>query len=116
MIKCISASVYKDHNGDCSNGGLSSKYSEVLLEHPRGWIDVDEENPPENFCIVERRELWGENHWFIRPNAKPWGAGYMMGGCFIYSCDSRFTDIAGWSPLPLHDRCETQEQYDRSLD
>lgn len=35
--------------------------------------------------------------------------GPMAGGAFIYCCDSRFPSEY---PIPLHDRYETQEEYD----
>jgi hypothetical protein len=35
--------------------------------------------------------------------------GPMAGGCFIYTCDSR---MPGKAPIALHDRYETQEEYD----
>jgi len=43
------------------------------------------------------------------------GVGWMFGGNFIYSCDSRFQALCGY-PIPVHDRCETVEQYVRNFD
>ena len=117
-MKAISAQIFKPSYGDCSNGGISSKYDEVLIEHPQGWIEVDESDPPENLCIVIKRFLFGRNYYHIEP-IRPrdrGSAGYMYGGTIVYSSDSRFRELTdrefGCGALPLHDRQETQELYD----
>ena len=113
-MKAISVNIFKSRGGDCSNGGISSKFNEVLIACDEGWIDIDENNPPENLCKVVQRELWGERHWYVEPCAdKPRGSvGYMYGGCIIDSSDARWDRMSGGIPLHLHDRCESQELYD----
>ena len=54
-MKALPIYVYK-HNrlGDCSNYGISSRYDELLLVCPDGYIDIDESNPPpERGCGYE---------------------------------------------------------------
>lgn len=106
----LSVDIYKYKNGDCSNGGISSKYNEILLLCDEGWIEVEGNEP--NLCKVVARELWGEIYYHVEPVARPTGAGWMAGGCIVNSCDSRFRQMANGYPLSLHDRQETWEQYD----
>ena len=114
-MKCIPAYIYRDHGGDCSNGGLSSKVDNVFVPHPRGWYDAEEDDP-KLVKIVKNDYGFGE-YVHAEPVAeKPKGhVGYMMGGTFIYSSDSRFREIHPY-PIPLHDRTETQELYDSMFD
>ncbi len=101
--------IYKDEGGDSSNGGLSSKAQRVIL--------VDSEigdapfEPSEKIPAVKlvRRNIGGE-YLSAQPMSEPYDEiGYMFGGCFIYSSDSRFPSSY---PIPLHDRCESQKLYD----
>lgn len=109
-MRVISANIYKWNLGDCSNNGISSRYHEVLIPCEDGWQEIDENNPPENFCIMEKREF--RDHTFVHlvpyhlANSGKWT---MMGGTFAYSSDSRFidcTDGFGWQPIAIHDRVE----------
>lgn len=110
-IKAITVSIFKYKNSDCSNNGLSSKFDEVLIEHPRGSIEIDTDEPPENFCKIVERNLFGMTYLHIEPVARPKYLGWMSGGCICFSHDSRFAELSKY-PLLLHDRQETQEQYD----
>ena len=113
-MKAINLYIYKSRHGDSSNGGISSRYSEVLIECEDGYIEVDENNIPENFCKVVKRHFGGETYLHIEPykDTDKGCVGWMAGGCFCFSSDSRFTRISQY-PLSLHDRQETQELYDR---
>ena len=116
-MKAISLEVFRNSLGDCSNGGISSRYSEVLIECKDGYIEIDENNLPENFCKVVERDLGFETYLHIEPyNSPDKGCiGWMAGGCFCSTSDSRFSRISKY-PLALHDRQETQELYDRMSD
>lgn len=107
-LKC---DIMKHKGTDCSNGGISSKYNDVLVLCDEGYIEVNGDEP--NLCKVVKRELWGEIYYHIEPIAKPNGVGWMSGGTVIYSCDSRFREMANGYPLSLHDRTESQELYDK---
>lgn len=96
--------VYDCSLGNSSNGGLSS-YCQTLeigkdIEIVKGNLGT---------CIARPIEKPPEGH-----------VGWMSGGCYVSTCDSRFTraveHILGhnfYGAIPLHDRSETQELYDR---
>ena len=115
-MKALPITVYRDSEsrGDCTNGGISSKYSRLLLICEDGYVDVDENNPPENLVKMVTRHLFGnEEYKHIEPYAAVDSdkVGWMSGGNIAYSCDSRFRRMSEY-PLSIHDRQETQEQYD----
>ena len=116
-MKCIPAYIYKDRTGDCSNGGISSEFSRVLIPHERGHIEVDENNPPANLCKVVKRNLFGTEYLHVEPVKKPpeGYTGYMYGGTIVDSSDSRFRDFSEY-PLHLHDRTETWKEYNAMFD
>jgi hypothetical protein len=119
MIKTIHVNVFRDSLGDCTNNGITSKHNSLTM-----FVDCSdqealeyckENNIDPNSCIIlVRRMLWGERHDYAEPLIKPSGkVGPMMGGNFVYTCDSRMHDWAkSWLPIPVHDRYETQEEYD----
>lgn len=109
-VRAINAEIYKPKWGDCSNNGLSSRFDDVYIVCDDGNYTFDTDNPPENLCVMVKRELFDENADYIRPyKDSPKGTvGYMYGGCIVYTSDSRFRN----RPLKLHDRTETQEEYD----
>ena len=109
--RALSVEIFKSKFGDCSNGGISSRYNGILVLHPRGNVEVDMDNPPENLCEIVRRELFGRECDFVRPVSGSYGTGFMAGGCIVDTSDSRWSDLTN-HPLKLHDRCETWEQYD----
>lgn len=112
-MKAINVSIFEDKRiGNCSNHGISTKFKEVLIPHERGYIEIDMDNPPENLCKVVTRNICGREYKHIEPVVRPTGVGWMSGGCICYSCDGRFRELSDY-PLCLHDRQETQEQYDR---
>lgn len=114
-MKAINLKIFEDKTiGNCSNNGISTRFNEVLVEHPGGFITVDENNLPDNFCKIVTRDIFGKEYKHIEPvKAIPKGSvGYMFGGTLCYSSDSRFHDYFDY-PLCLHDRVETQEMYSR---
>lgn len=112
-MKALPIDVYRWKHRDCSNGGITSRHDELLLICEGGFVPVNEENPPENLVKVVTRVLWGKEYKHLEPYApkKSGCVGYMSGGAFGYSCDGRFTRISEY-PLSIHDRQETQEEYD----
>ena len=109
-MKALPIYVYKNGNSDCTNGGISSKYNMLLLVCDDGYIDIDENNIPENAVKIVTRNLFGTEYKHIEPMKKATEVGYMAGGNIGYSCDSRFRELSEY-PLTIHDRQETQEQY-----
>lgn len=103
-IHAIGLNVYKHYKTDCSNNGISSKYSEILVECADGYVELDTDNLPENFCIINKRHLFGKDYYNLIPkHLKDSGKWSSFGGCFAYSSDSRFEFDY---PLPIHDRVE----------
>lgn len=103
-IKAITASIYRNPKyGDCSNNGITSKYDEIIIPCSDGYIDIDTDNLPENYCEFEHG-FAGSVH-FVPHFLKSSTMG-MMGGCFAYSSDSRFSRLYGSQPVAIHDRVE----------
>lgn len=104
MISCIEADIYRrSYDGvpcDCSNHGISTRFNTVLVPAEGGHIKVDDENPPENFCMAD--SILGVYHLtpahLVRAKKHP-----MHGGTFAYSCDSRFPFKY---PVMIFDRVE----------
>lgn len=114
-MKALPIEVYvtkRQRDCDCTNGGISSKYEQLLLVCDEGYVTIDEENPPENLVKVVTRNFGFGTFKHIEPVEKPIELGWMDGGNLAYSCDSRFSRLAGEYPLCVHDRQDTQEQYD----
>ena len=106
VYKGIRVSVYRcSDTEDCTNGGVSSKYDELLIIG-EGIDPVSEETDQEK--VVQLKNRLG--HYFVEPiNVKRHS---MMGGNFVYCCDSRFREICGY-PIPIHDRIEYTDYHTR---
>lgn len=111
-MKALPIYVYKNNLGDCTNNGVSSKFDKLLLIHEEGFITIDENDIPENLVKVVTRKLYDGEYKHIEPYKKASGVGYMHGGNYASSSDSRFSKISKY-PLAIHDRTESQEEYDR---
>lgn len=111
--KTLPVSVYRSNwSGDCTNGGISAHEDRLYLIHDQGFSDVPADDP-RVLRLVKRSFPWSDQPYLhAEPVTCVSGAGTvgpMFGGNFIYSCDSRFPSKY---PIPIHDRYETQEQYD----
>ena len=121
MAYAISVEVFRSGFGDCSNGGVSSKFRSLLVPCEwgtsplqRGPYEYDPDNPPENLCNIERRELFGQVILTLVPaNGKGW---HMYGGNKADTSDSRWGELlerVSGNPfyrynhtLDIHDRYE----------
>ncbi len=110
----IIAEIYRTSLMDgCSNGGISERVEAVTI------IDIDgpfEPAPDRPAVRIIRRQHSGTDFIHAEP-VEPVGkgrVGYMSGGSFIYSCDSRFSEAVGavGRPISLHDRVETYAEYE----
>lgn len=109
-MRALNVSIFESKGfGNCSNHGISERYNEILLICEDGNVEIDEDNLPENLCKIVTRTLFGKEHKHIEPVARPDGVGWMSGGCICYTSDARFDSDY---PLSLHDRTESQKQYD----
>jgi len=110
-INCLSIDVYRFRHGDCTNGGISSRFGELLVfchDGPRSFFS--EHELPLNFCTVER--IYGISH--IVPamvtedgQIVPRPGWWMFGGNIADTSDSRWRELTGLGyPLHIHDRKE----------
>ena len=114
MAKGILVSVFRSR-GDSTNGGVTAEHNDFVLVG-KGIPEIFE--PSEGTPALQL-------HWRGTPpsggHAVPYAVpvdppkpgkatGPMMGGNFIYTCDSRLRRI--WpSPIAVHDRYETRSDY-----
>lgn len=115
MTKGLICSIYQDKDGvNCSNNGISSKYKDVLVIMAEGEGQVFDEDPKRPTVKIVRRIIQGKEYIHAEPvnPIKSENIGYMFGGCFIFSSDSRFSRFISQYPVALHDRQESQEEYD----
>jgi len=113
-MKGMIVEIYKSHLGDCSNFGISSKYHEVLVMG-EGIPELTEDDGKIPVVVIRRMTYAGEKYIIAEPNEFPKQGhiGWMAGGCFIWSCDSRFRENISEQPVPLHDRQEAQSREDK---
>lgn len=111
-MKGLLAWIYKEGGRDSSNFGLSSRCDKVVIVG-KGIPEISEASDDCPAVEIVERIVIGKPYLTAYPvKAAPQHQTlYMFGGCFIWSCDSRFRDISEY-PVPLHDRSETWEQYD----
>lgn len=116
-MKALRIKVFKNKLFDgCANGGITERFDELLLVCEDGYIEIDENDPPENLVIYVERNIGGRSCGYIRPFADPPSGRtpYSSGGSYAADCDSRFTDLIGgmYGAVPVHDRTETWEEYE----
>lgn len=107
-MKALPIDVYRRNGVDCSNDGISSRFGTLLLVCDEGFVNVDESNPPENLVRMVKRSLFGKDVYSINPWKEPDGIGWMFGGNFAHTSDSRFTRMCGgqYGAIAIHDRQE----------
>jgi hypothetical protein len=108
--------VYRNADGsDSTNGGLSSKVTQAVLIGP-GIPPVFSARPGLPALRLVKRTLLGAVYYHAEPDEDPRAGshvGPMFGGNFVSSCDSRMPSPY---PIPVHDRYETQAEYDLNFD
>ena len=114
MKKTLPVQVYRCGFTDCTNGGISSIRHTLYLECDQGFHEVEDDDP-RLIRIVERTLGWRDTPYLHVEQVSPsvttlHKVGPMFGGNFVYTSDSRFPSDY---PIPVHDRFETQEQYDQ---
>lgn len=119
----LHVSVYRWSLGDCTNGGISSKAKDLCLVNVSGPSEPDcnapaamlvRGNGPWRTAKIVPAERDGAGGW---REARPDGAGWMMGGNYAATSDSRFGEavraITGdhfYGAIPVHDRQERSQQ------
>lgn len=107
-MKGLIVDVYKNSGRDCSNGGISGKVDSVVLVGPGIPLlfEANAERPAVRMLMrTDSGYMLAEPVTGKQENS----IGWMDGGTFIYSNDSRFPSDY---PIPLHDRQETPEECD----
>lgn len=101
----LSLNVYQFPLGDC--GGITDtiKRESIYIPCEKGNVSFDK---IKNQDLIFTEEKRGEEYWCLKPVNRPNGMlGPMAGGNIAYSSDSRCKRI-----YHIHDRFESQEQYD----
>jgi len=115
-LRGLSVYVYRSPLGDCTNNGVTSIADRFILvdDSINGPFTVKEN---EIYLVLVRRIIRDsdtKNNEYIHAEPRMNGEKInncdygMMGGNFIYCCDSRFPSDY---PIPVHDRFENQETY-----
>ena len=122
-MRGVSVSIFRSDLGDCTNRGVTSpaisKDRIVVVFDPEiqtgNYKLEDCKDDPRFICLrIVRRWVGTPNEYLHCEPINDKGAGRvgpMFGGNYVSTSDSRFKDLARY-PLPVHDRYETQEQYD----
>ena len=115
MKKYLALNIYKPGYGDCSNGGLSSKYESCYIECEDGWMDEDK--VPADAIVKLEKGAFGTVHLVPEEPTDANHTPYMFGGCYVSTSDSRWSKMIeklGLShvAIALHDRTETWEDYE----
>jgi len=111
----LTVQVYRDNLGDCTNGGASSTVDAVCVINMDGPFNPSADRPA--FELIPGAF---PGTAVLVPADRPDGMiGPMFGGNMGYSSDSRFsravekmTGHRFYGALPIHDRFETQADYD----
>lgn len=107
-MKGISLDIYKTNYGDCSNGGVSStSYRVTLIDKEVPKLHTPDSHTPAVKLV--RRMLGGKEYIHAEPvePCPAGGRGYMHGGCYVATSDSRVNKAIGHQyPISLHDRVE----------
>ena len=114
-------SVYKNPLGDCTNGGISSHATQLLLVNVDGPTSNGHAAYPKALLVMER--MYGRELVKIVPaeyleigeyvEMHPTKKWCMMGGNYASTSDSRFhraveaiTGAPSYGAVPIHDRIE----------
>lgn len=123
-------SIYKDKGREWSNGGVSSRVDELTLVNVDGPFEPTEDRPAALLVpnamgtvrVVPAIEV-APGGSYVEQGAEDAlgapGVGPMMGGCYVATSDSRFSEkiealLGGrfYGAVPLHDRFESWATYE----
>ena len=122
MKHCF-VSILRNASGDCTNHGLSSKieyaylFSDCTEQEALAYCKEKGWNPNEVLIMDPCRYPAGREYLSCHPLVKKEGlVGPMMGGNYVCTCGldpnyPKFTGLEVNVPIPIHDRYETQEEY-----
>jgi hypothetical protein len=115
----IRASIFRSDFGS-TELNVCGHVSDVVVMNVEGPFEPDAEAPAViltrhagNVIAVPAALQAGE--WVELRNED--GPTLMAGGSYIATSDSRFREAAGiYAAIPLHDWCETWDEYNRNID
>ena len=116
MCKILTFVLRYADRQDCTNGGITSKHSMLTMfyncEREDALKECELKNINPNECLLlVKREIFGGRSWYAEPLVKGKGL-QMFGGNFVYTSDSSFPkEYHSHRPIPVHDRYESQEEY-----
>jgi hypothetical protein len=105
-MKGLLVSILKNSEiGDCTNGGLSATATDALLVGEDVPEIFEDNGKRPVFKLVERYVFGDVLHKHVEPIYPPTKnyCGWMAGGNFVWTSDSRFPNDY---PLSIHDRQE----------
>ena len=114
-------SNYGNHGYDPTNGGITSRYDEILVACDDGPVKVDPANPPENIFMLVGSSYSGSPRLVPRHIKPEDMVGPMFGGNYATTSDSRWGKMVAkhfgeayrfTNCLPVFDRYETPEAYE----
>jgi hypothetical protein len=121
-------SVYRNADlGDSTNGGATSKFTKFVLTGPGipGIFRPSKDAPELRYCVEDigcgglvrrcARPVDPDTGMVLGADGNGGGV-WMFGGNYVGSSDSRMPQNGlngDHLPIPVHDRCETWEQYRR---
>ena len=117
MAKGLVVEIFRPANfPDCTNNGISGKVHKAILTG-YGMTELFEPSSDCPELKIVCRILQGKKYYHCEPISGliPHNVGWFMGGNFVYSCDGRYRNVIEY-PMPIHDRQETQEQYNSLSD
>ena len=102
-MKGMIASIYSA-SYNCSNKGISYYHTKVTIVG-EGIPELFE--PSKDAPAVKLHDKHGYKCFVPDKEVDSGNAGWMFGGCFVYTSDSGFPEQY---PIPLHDRQEAPQQ------
>jgi hypothetical protein len=105
----VSVEIFKWRLGDGTNNGLTANANQVYLIDDLKELETIPATA-EVLIIKNKRSPWNreEVYKYAEPIERPAPGcnGWMMGGNFVYTPDSRFREFFNLYPIPVHDRQE----------
>lgn len=101
----------REASGDCTNGGETAKIDRFMLYTWRMscaavLLDAQRRHLQPSECLHACRRMLSREyiHANVLTRSGEW---HMAGGNFVYSCDSRYSEVTGIVyPISVHDRVE----------
>lgn len=99
----LPVTVYNPTFGNCSNNGVTVTHEDKLVVPCADGHITQEDVDQHGYVVLDTEQRTATYRCFKPRGDTRW---LMMGGAFVYSCDSRFRRAYGDYPIPVHDRHE----------